>query len=158
MTRQHAPRGIDPGQVIDRDRIVSAARAWIGTPYRHQASLRGIGADCLGLVLGVWRDLYGTLPEAPPAYSRDWAEASGREAFLEAARRHLVPSSDSVPKPGAVLLFRFRNGVPAKHAAIATTSTMMVHACEGHVVAEVPIAPWLRRRLAATFDFPGLES
>ena len=45
MTRQHAPRGIDPRQVIDRDRIVSVARAWLGTPYRHQASLRGVGAD-----------------------------------------------------------------------------------------------------------------
>ena len=28
---------------------------WIGTPYRHQASLKGVGCDCLGLVRGVWR-------------------------------------------------------------------------------------------------------
>lgn len=30
--------------------IVAAARGWIGTPYLHQASLKGVGTDCLGLV------------------------------------------------------------------------------------------------------------
>ena len=49
-----------------RDEIVEAARAWLGTPYHHQASLRGVGCDCLGLVRGVWRELYGPEPEAAP--------------------------------------------------------------------------------------------
>ncbi len=49
-----------------RAAIVVTARLWIGTPYLHQASLRGIGCDCLGLLRGVWRDLYGPEPEAPP--------------------------------------------------------------------------------------------
>ena len=39
------------------DEIVARARAWIGTPYRHRASCRGAGADCLGLVRGVWREV-----------------------------------------------------------------------------------------------------
>ena len=72
----------------------TAARDWIGTPYHHQASVNGVGADCLGLVRGVWRDLMGLEPEAPPAYSRDWAEADGCETMLEAARRHLVERAD----------------------------------------------------------------
>ena len=59
-----------------RAAIVAAARSWIGTPYRHQASLKGVGCDCLGLLRGVWRDVVGDEPERPPAYSRDWAEAS----------------------------------------------------------------------------------
>ena len=46
--------------------IVSAARGWLGTPYAHQASLKGIGTDCLGLVRGVWRDVLGDEPEAAP--------------------------------------------------------------------------------------------
>ena len=37
------------------EEIVAAARSWIGTPYRHQASLKGVGCDCLGLVRGVGR-------------------------------------------------------------------------------------------------------
>ena len=73
-----------------RTDIVAAARTWIGTPYRHQASLKGVGCDCLGLLRGVWREVVGAEPERAPAYSRDWAEASGREAMLDEAARYLL--------------------------------------------------------------------
>ena len=39
-----------------RPHIVAAARRWLGTPYHHQATRQGVGADCLGLVRGVWRE------------------------------------------------------------------------------------------------------
>ena len=42
---------------MSRDAIVAEAHRWIGTPYRHQASLRGVGCDCLGLLRGVWREV-----------------------------------------------------------------------------------------------------
>ena len=77
-----------------RTRIIAEARAWIGTPYRHQGSLRGVGCDCLGLIRGVWRAVNGPEPEATPAYTPDWAEASGAESLAEAARRHLVELDD----------------------------------------------------------------
>jgi NlpC/P60 family putative phage cell wall peptidase len=66
-----------------RTRIIAEARAWIGTPYRHQASRKGVGCDCLGLVRGVWRALIGEEPQITPAYSRDWAEASGEESLAQ---------------------------------------------------------------------------
>ena len=44
---------------MSREHIVEAARDWIGTPYRHQASKKGVGADCLGLLRGGWRDVIG---------------------------------------------------------------------------------------------------
>lgn len=54
-----------------RAAIVAEARGWIGTPYRHQASLKGVGCDCLGLVRGVWRNCIGDEPETPPPYAPD---------------------------------------------------------------------------------------
>jgi NlpC/P60 family putative phage cell wall peptidase len=135
--------------------IVAEARAWIGTPYRHQASLKGVGCDCLGLVRGVWRALYGAEPEAAPPYAPDWAEAAAGEPLAEAALRHLVrvdPAQEFAP--GDVLLFRWRAGLAAKHAAIATAPDTMVHAHDGAAVAEVAVAPWWRRRLAYAFRFP----
>jgi len=135
--------------------IIAEARRWIGTPYRHQASLIGVGCDCLGLVRGVWRALYGDEPEPVPPYAPDWAEASRRETLAAAAARHLVPRADPQRfAPGDVLLFRWRAGLPAKHAAIATARDRMVHAHDGAAVAEVGIAPWWRRRLAFAFRFP----
>jgi NlpC/P60 family putative phage cell wall peptidase len=135
--------------------IVRAARGWIGTPYLHQASLRGVGCDCLGLLRGVWREVIGIEPELPGAYSPDWAEAGGMEKLLGAARRHLVPCESIVP--GCVLLFRWRDGLPAKHCAIATSATSMIHAHDGASVAEIVLAGWWRRRLAGVFVFPGCE-
>lgn len=140
-----------------RDDIVVAARRWIGTPYHHQASLRGVGTDCLGLVRGVWRELYGGDAETPPPYSRDWAEASDREAMLEAAARHLVPVSLPLIDVGDVIVFRLRAGFVAKHAAILTSASTMLHAVEGAPVGEVPLSRWWRRRIAGAFQFPGVS-
>lgn len=142
---------------IARATIISEARGWIGTPYRHQGSLRGVGCDCLGLLRGLWRALIGPEPEQPDPYSPDWAEASGSEALLQAARRHLVPLADCTYADGDVILFRFRKNVPAKHIGIATGPSRMIHAQEGACVAEVPIVPFWQRRIAATFSFPGVE-
>ena len=61
--------------IITRSLIVAETRGWIGTPYRHQASLKGVGCDCLGLVRGVWRGVIGDEPDRASAYAADWAEA-----------------------------------------------------------------------------------
>ncbi|MEO1460608.1 MAG: hypothetical protein AAFV49_24055, partial [Pseudomonadota bacterium] len=101
--------------------VLAAARGWLGTPYRHQASCRGVGADCLGLVRGVWREVLGAEPCTVPAYTPDWAEAGAEpgapERMLEAAGRWLLPVAGAA-RPGDVLLFRMRAKGPVKHAAI----------------------------------------
>ena len=81
-----------------RNRIVCEARRWIGTPYRHQASLKGVGCDCLGLVRGVWRAGYGAEPEAAPAYTADWAEATGEERLLPEAVLAEIPEPLAWPE------------------------------------------------------------
>lgn len=139
-----------------RARIVACARQWIGTPYHHQASCRGIGADCLGLVRGVWREVYGSDAEKPPPYSRDWAEASGEETLLAAAGRHLLSIDPADAREGDVVVFRLRSGLVAKHTAILTSSASFVHAMEGGAACEVALASWWRRRIAGAFSFPDL--
>lgn len=37
--------------------IVTEARHWIGTPFHHQGRLRGVGVDCVGLVIGICESL-----------------------------------------------------------------------------------------------------
>ena len=137
-----------------REQILTEARGWIGTPYRHQASLKGVGCDCLGLLRGVWRALHGSEPEAMPAYAPDWAEAGGSETLAEAARRHLSEIAPADAIAGDVLLFRWRPHMPAKHAAILTAADRMIHAYDGAAVCEVHYAPFWRRRAAFAFRFP----
>lgn len=141
-----------------RPEIVVLARGWIGTPYRHQASVPGAGADCLGLVRGLWRALYGGEPEAPPPYSRDWSEASGEEVLWQGAARHLVAKPVEPLEAGDVILFRMRDGLIAKHLGIVAETgakPSFVHAYARHGVVESSLSlPW-RRRIVAAFQFPG---
>ena len=143
--------------MAEADQIVAAARGWIGTPYRHQASRRGAGADCLGLVRGLWRELYGAEPETAPAYTMDWSEPQRDEALWAAAARHLRQKPVGDASAGDVLLFRMRRGAVAKHLGILSVAGMagaFVHAYARHGVVESPLsAPW-RRRVVACFEFP----
>lgn len=139
-----------------RDEIVEAARLWLGTPYHHQASLRGVGCDCLGLVRGVWRDLCGDEPEEPPPYSPSWAESLRQETLALAAARHLLPIPPAEMQPGDVLLFRWREHLPAKHCAILASPDRIIHAHDGAAVAEVAFTSWWRRHLSHAFSFPGV--
>lgn len=141
--------------------VVIAARAWIGTKYVHQASLRGSGTDCLGLIRGVWRELYGCEPETVPAYSRDWAEPQGLEVLFEAAGRHLIPVARTRPlHSGELLLFRMRDAGIAKHLGIVGEGgpvPTFIHAYTGHGVVETSLSgPWARR-ISARFDFPSVH-
>lgn len=140
---------------VSSGRIVTSARSWIGTPYHHQACLKGVGVDCLGLVRGVWREIYGCDAETPPAYSPDWAEADQTERMLAAARRHLIEVDAGAQLPGDVVIFRLKRGVVAKHAAILSGPGIMIHAMEGVPVSEVVMSSWWQRRVAAVFRFPG---
>lgn len=134
--------------------IVNFARSWIGTPYQHQASLSGVGCDCLGLIRGVWRRLYGSEPFMPPPYSADWAEATGEETLAEAARHHMQEISLAVASAGDVVMFRWRDNLPAKHCGILTGPDSMVHAHDGACVSEVSIGRWWKRHRAYAFRFP----
>lgn len=136
---------------------VKEARDWIGTPYLHQSSVKGVGTDCLGLLRGVWRHLYGTEPETIPHYTADWSEPQGDEVLWEAALNHLRPKPLGHVAIGDVLLFRMRHGCVAKHLGLQSLCGMaprFIHAFGDHAVLESPLsAPW-RRRIVARFEFP----
>lgn len=140
---------------VTGERVAELARGWIGTPYRHQASAKGAGADCLGLLRGVWREVYGAEPEAVPAYTPDWSEPQGEERLWAAALRHLLVQHEVTV--GDLLLFRMRAGGVAKHLGIAGRigpTPTFIHAYTGHGVVESPLSdPW-QRRIVARFAFP----
>lgn len=138
-------------------RVVEVARAWIGTPYVHQASCKGAGADCLGLVRGIWREILGAEPCVIPPYTQDWAEPGRHEVLLEAAQRILIPAPMDDPASGDVIVFRMRAGAVAKHLGVLARpgrDASFIHAYSGHGVVESPLStPWARR-IVARFRFP----
>lgn len=139
------------------DQVLTAARTWIGTPYRHQGRRKHVGCDCLGLLLGVWQEVYGSLPELPGPYAADWGEAGGGDRLLEAARRHCAEKDSASAACGDLLLFRWREHLPAKHAGILVAPDRFIHAYQGHAVMVSALVPQWRRRIAGVFAFPQIE-
>ncbi|UXS23534.1 NlpC/P60 family protein [Agrobacterium tumefaciens] len=137
------------------ERVLALAGGWIGTPYRHQASLKGVGCDCLGLVRGIWRGIYGHEPELPPPYAPDWAERGGEDRLMAAAERHflVVPGMEEA-RSGDLLLFRWRADAAAKHLGILAGPQHFIHAYEQAAVVRSALVPGWRRRIAGIFRFP----
>jgi NlpC/P60 family putative phage cell wall peptidase len=137
--------------------VVGMARGWIGTPYVHQASCRGVGCDCLGLIRGLWRQMHGAEPEAAPAYTMDWSEPAREERLWAAAARHLIEKPLPDAGPGDVILFRMRDAGVAKHVGIQALTgpePSFIHAYSGHGVVESALTPPWARRIVARFAFP----
>lgn len=102
-----------------RRRIVAEARSWQGTPFLEQASVKGRGCDCKGLVVGVAREI--GLAEAESLHARMCDYDLGRidPALLKAGlAATLCPVAIDKAKAGDVLLCRV-NGSPA-HLAFLT--------------------------------------
>jgi NlpC/P60 family putative phage cell wall peptidase len=140
---------------METDTVLAVARTWLGTPYVHQASVKGAGCDCLGLLRGVWRELHGGVEaEEPPAYSPDWAEASGRETLYMALARHLTEIAAADIGPGDVALFRMTPRGPAKHCGVVARkdgALTLIHARQNRRVCEEPFSRFWRAKLAYVF-------
>lgn len=130
---------------MNPERIVAAARSWIGTPYRHLAATKGAGCDCLGLVRGVWRDLYGTLPEVPNYR----ADTRDHRDLLAVAEERLVAA-----EPGAGRIVLFRLGSLPRHCGILVGESRFIHAQERIGVVEANLTEGWAKRVAGCFAFP----
>jgi cell wall-associated NlpC family hydrolase len=132
--------------------VVEKAREYLGTRWHHQGRVKGVGVDCIGLImcvaydlgLGDWRGVggYGRLP------------TGGR------LRTDLSEALDSVPldemQPGDILLMRFA-GEP-QHVALLSTMAdgrlgmIHAHAAQRKVVEHGLDAIW-KSRIIAVYRF-----
>lgn len=142
---------------MNRPEIALEARRWLGTPYLHQASVRGAGADCLGLVRGIWRAVQGDEPEEIPPYTPDWSEPQREEVLWRSSRRWLIERTLEPDRIGDVLLFRMSRHSVAKHLGVLVAlgpNPSFIHAYSRHGVVETGLSqPW-RARVVARFSFP----
>lgn len=161
-------------RAFTRADLIAEARSWIGTPWRHQAAIKGVGADCVGFVRGVAEPFVGKVPIAMD-YTTTWQlyRAEPRMFREFAARCEEVPL-DQI-NPGDILLFGFGKG-PAHHcgyaapqaipgevgpgspSGIAPENFRIIHCYrEAGAVVEQDLTEWWRRKLRHAFRVPGIS-
>lgn len=119
-----------------RAEIVAAARAWLNTPFHHAGRVKGVGVDCLQLLVAVYSEV-GLLPAVDTGhYPRDWHFHKSEERYLQAVASYAAPlSAMDRPQPGDLALFKF--GRCVSHAAIVIEWPLCIHAYFGQGVVEV---------------------
>ncbi len=115
------------GEAERRLTIVSEAKTWLGTPYHHEARVKGVGVDCAQLLLAVYSAPgVGLIPEIAVAhYPRDWHMHRSAERYMAIVREH-AREIEGPPQPGDVVLWRF--GRCFSHGAIVIAWPIVIHA------------------------------
>ncbi len=143
---------------LTRENIVKETIEWLDTPYHHLAALKGVGCDCVGLIVGVWRQLKGELPVPPPVYSPQWHLHQKESMLIDVLENWYGFNriNTKIPPLGSVLCLGLDKG-PAHHAGIMVSDTTFIHSfISSNKITEVPLDSKWRRRLHAVMDFPGL--
>lgn len=135
--------------MVTRRDILAEARSWLGTPFHHQGRLKGVGADCIGLVVGVARGL-GLAAVDRPGYART-PDGVSLAAALDAQMRR-VAAADA----GDVLLLRIRR--QPQHVGFLGEAGTLIHAYSGaDKVVETPMTDWWWQRVVAAYRFNEME-
>lgn len=107
---------------VTREQVVEEARTWLGTPWKHQAMLKGVGVDCIGYLAGVAYNL--GLADARPKMRMPEYRAYGREPLPNVLLAACAQYLDEIPIPGAglgdILLLRVPRGLYPQHFAIVS--------------------------------------
>lgn len=140
--------------------ILLEAREWIGTPWHHAASCKGVGTDCIGLIVGIAR-------ACGIAEAREYATASeyrgyGRDPnpalLIAGCERWLAPIATDDAAPADILIMRFTDE-PQHFALVSALDPMyIIHAyAQARKVVENRVDDLWRSRIVRAYRFRGIE-
>ena len=139
---------------ITGQQVAHEAISWIGTPFRHNQSCKGHGADCVGLVYGVFKSL-GCIPASfqPEPYSQQWHMHKNEELLINQALAFGCVDKTGEPLAGDLLFFQY--GRVCSHIGICIGGGEMVHAFHSlQRAVRQPIAGDIRHRLKRVMFTP----
>lgn len=139
-----------------RDQVVQIAKSWLGTPYRHQASVKSQGCDCIGLIRGIYREFYNLEidPQDIPPYQPTWYEVDQKDPLITIGKKYLIEKEVSSVQRGDILIFRMSSTASAKHCSVLSSMDTMIHAVNGRGVFEVSLSSHWWKRVVSVFAFP----
>jgi cell wall-associated NlpC family hydrolase len=110
-----------------RAAVVTEARKWVGTPYHHEADIKGGGVDCGMLIVRCYVDTGVVPPFDPRPYPQFWYLHRQEEKYLGfVLDRATERGVDATPVPGDVVVWHF--GRCFAHGGIVSDWPKFVHA------------------------------
>ena len=143
--------------MIPRTQIVEAARQWIDTPFHHQARLKHVGVDCVGLVIGVARELE-LVPQDLDVLG--YPRTPDGTSLMATMRQHMAEIDRAVMQPGDVIVVSFDKD--PQHLAILGDyrhgGLSIIHAAgnTGRVI-EMRLMFGEHMKFVAAFTLPGIQ-
>jgi cell wall-associated NlpC family hydrolase len=150
---------MSPLELQQRAAVVAEAETWLGTPYHHEARIKGHGVDCAQILVGVFANVGLIEPVALPHYPADWNLHRDEERYLDILARYtreieapvLCPLGVAASQPGAsrsvlpgdIVVWKF--GRCFSHGAIVVAWPFVIHAYVGSVcvLEDAERASWL---------------
>ncbi|STZ77340.1 NlpC/P60 family protein [Bergeriella denitrificans] len=116
-----------------REQIAAEAASWLGTPYHHQAMVKGAGVDCAMILVAVYGK-FGLLPPDfdPRPYPQDWHLHRDAERYLGYLMQFGREITESELQKGDVAVWKF--GRAFSHGGICLDGTGLIHSYIGRGV------------------------
>jgi cell wall-associated NlpC family hydrolase len=117
-------------ELQERQRIIEIALTWMGTPYHHQAAVRGAGCDCITFIAEVFEEAGIVTDIKLPPYAMQWHLHHSEELYLDHIKKYCGQVYE--PIPADIVLYRF--GRTASHGAIYIAEGKIIHSAMGQGV------------------------
>jgi NlpC/P60 family putative phage cell wall peptidase len=135
--------------MIPTSQVVSQAQTWLGTPWHHQARLKGVGVDCIGLLVGVCKELNISVQDY-----QEYARFPDGYHLAKELDRQLIKKFTQ-PMPGDIMLFRISR-MP-QHIAICSPLGL-IHAHQGVMqVVETAMPKYWDTHILGVYQLPGVQ-
>ena len=122
-----------------QEKLVEKAREWLGTPYRHCCKVKGRGADCALLVVGVYEELEIIDNYKSSYYPADWHINGDTELFLEKMQRFsevldVVPNQYSLEKVAELSQFKIGDWLVASLNSKGLSNHSAIYIGDGKII------------------------
>lgn len=110
----------------ERQRVIEIARSWIGTPYHHNAHMKGVGVDCAFFLAEVFQEAQLVDKIPIPHSSPQFMLHRNEELYKKEVANRATEISENEVQPGDIVLFRIGR-VFAHGAIIISWPDQVIH-------------------------------
>lgn len=138
--------------------LIAEAREWLGTKYHHQASVKGVGADCVGFLKGAAVNVGLISLEEASAYPTDYSRQPSGGMLRRLVGQNLVQVPFEERRPGDLGLMRFQSDEQHLFMFTSVDPDYIIHAAQQGVVEHRFDFQTMRQQTARVYRFPRLLS